>query len=232
MNNPFDYFDRIYCINLQERTDKWQQCLEEFTKLGIENRVIKFDAIKFIGELPPQLRWINIRACGCTASHREIIKICNNENVKNVLVLEDDVEFHNEPIKNLNLSINELKDKEWDIFYLGMNVTDEKFKEPLERVGPNLLKIKSALTTHAIAYNSSAFKLILDYIPEGSNIINWQAKNESYDGFFMKHFLSQNKGFCTNEYLATQRDSFSDINLGNATYGKAIMENFYKMRPS
>ena len=113
-----------------------------------------------------------------------------------------------------------------------MNVTDEKFKNPLERVSPNLLKIKSALTTHAIAYNSSCFKLILDHIPGGLNIINWQAENESYDGFFMRHFLSQNKAFCTNEYLATQRDSFSDINLGNATYGKAIMENFYKMRPS
>lgn len=231
MNNPFDFFDRIYCINLPERTDKWQQCLEEFTKLGIQNKIIKFNAIKFVGELPEQLRWINIRACGCTASHREIIKICNNENVKNVLVLEDDVEFHNDPIKNLSLSINELKNIDWDIFYLGMNVTDEKFKEPLERITPNLLKIKSALTTHAIAYNSSAFKPILDHIPEGLEIINWQARNESYDGFFMRYFLSQNKAFCTNEYLATQRDSFSDINLGKATYGKAIMENFYKMRP-
>ena len=111
------------------------------------------------------------------------------------------------------------------------SITDEKIKEPLERVGPNLLRIKSALTTHAIAYNSSSFKSILNHIPEGVDIINWQAENESYDGFFMRHFLSQNKAFCTNEYLATQRDSFSDINLGNANYGKAIMENFYKMRP-
>jgi len=113
-----------------------------------------------------------------------------------------------------------------------MNVTDEKIKEPLERVGLNLLRIKSALTTHAISYNSSAFKPILSYIPEGLDLIHWQARNESYDAFFMRHFLSQNKAFCTNEYLATQRDSFSDINLGNATHGKPIMENFYKMRPA
>ena len=232
MNNPFDFFDRIYCINLKERTDKWQQCLEEFSRLNIQDKVIKFDAIKFTGELPPQYRWFNIRALGCTASHRQIIKICNRDNVKNVLVLEDDVEFHNEPIKNLALSVNELKNYPWDIFYLGMSPTNEKHEKPLERISENLLKVNCALTTHAIAYNNSSFKILLDTIPDGTDIVEWQMKNESYDGFLMRNFLSQNKAFCTNEYLATQRDSFSDINLGQACHGKAIMENFYRFRPA
>lgn len=232
MNNPFDLFERIYCINLKERTDKWEQSLLEFDKLGIKDKVIKFDAIRFVGELPAQYRWFNLRACGCTASHRQIIKICHAENVKNVLVLEDDVEFHNDPIKNLKLSLEELKNHEWDIYYLGMSPTNEKHEKPLERVSENLLKVNSALTTHAIAYNNSAYKILLDTVPEGLNIIEWQIKNESYDGFLMRNFLSKNKAFCSNEYLATQRDSFSDINLGQASHGKAIMENFYKFRPA
>lgn len=31
--NSFDYFDEIYCINLDERTDRWQHAQEEFKKL-------------------------------------------------------------------------------------------------------------------------------------------------------------------------------------------------------
>jgi len=231
MNNPFDFFERIYCINLKERTDKWNQCLSEFDKLNVKDKVIKFDALRFVGELPPQYRWFNIRACGCTASHREIIKICYNENVKNVLILEDDVEFYNDPIKNLDLALSELINHDWDIFYLGMSPTNEKHEKPLERISPNLLKVNCALTTHAIAYNNSSYKILLDSIPEGLDIIPWQMQNESYDGFLMRHFLSKNKAFCSNEYLATQRESFSDINLGQASHGKAIMENFYKFRP-
>ena len=28
-----DYFDKIYCVNLDERTDRWEQAKKEFTKL-------------------------------------------------------------------------------------------------------------------------------------------------------------------------------------------------------
>ena len=39
------YFDRIYCINLPHRTDRWEASLLEFEKLGIVDDVIKFNAI-------------------------------------------------------------------------------------------------------------------------------------------------------------------------------------------
>ena len=31
------YFDKIYCINLDRRTDKWSECESEFDKWGITN---------------------------------------------------------------------------------------------------------------------------------------------------------------------------------------------------
>ena len=46
MSNPLDFFDAIYCINLDERTDRWEHCLTEFEKLGISERVIRFSAIR------------------------------------------------------------------------------------------------------------------------------------------------------------------------------------------
>ena len=32
MNNPFNFFDKIYCINLSERTDRWNECLKNFER--------------------------------------------------------------------------------------------------------------------------------------------------------------------------------------------------------
>lgn len=227
MNNPFDFFERIYCINLPHRVDKWQKCQEEFSKVNILEKVIKFDGVQINGSF----YHVNVRAAGCFLSHLEIINKCKEDNIKNVLILEDDIEFQNDPINNLRLSINDLKDLEWDIFYLGMSVTDEKFKNPLERITPNLLKINSALTTHAIAYNNIVYSKILDVVPRGLNFLPWMLQNESFDGWLMRHFLHKNNCFCTNEYLGGQRDSFSDINLGEASHGKDIMKNFYKFRP-
>lgn len=226
-HNPFNFFKRIYCINLAHRADKWADCLKEFKTLNIEDKIIRFEGIKF--DLN-KYGWISGRA-GCFASHREIINICSKDNVSNVLILEDDVEFINDPIKNLNLALKELP-KDWDIFYLGMNPTSEIFPDPLIRISQNLLKVKSALTTHAIAYNKSSYNDILNNIPEGDSIINWLHSNISMDGWFMRHYLNTKNVFCPNEFLATQRKSVSDIDFAEITYTKAIEDNFYKLRPT
>jgi GR25 family glycosyltransferase involved in LPS biosynthesis len=227
MNNPFDFFERIYCINLSHRTDKWEESLKEFEKVGIQNKVVRFEGIKFDRNL---YGYMYARG-GCFASHREIINICKQENVSNVLVLEDDIYFRNDPVKNLDLSLKELKEHDWDIYYLGMNVTTEVYSEPLIRISENLLKVKSALTTHAIAYNNLCYDDILNNIPAGDNIINWLYQNESMDGWFMRYFLNTKNVFCPNEFLATQRENISDIDLMPITYSKSIEDNFYKLRP-
>lgn len=64
MNNFFDYFDAIYCINLDRRTDRWETVQREFDKVGIRERVVRFSAI----ETPEN------GAIGCLLSHRAIIQ--------------------------------------------------------------------------------------------------------------------------------------------------------------
>ena len=43
--NPFDYFDKIFCINLDSRPDRWEQVQKEFDKVGILDRVERFSAL-------------------------------------------------------------------------------------------------------------------------------------------------------------------------------------------
>lgn len=34
MENPFDYFQEIYCINLDHRIDRWENAQKEFSKVS------------------------------------------------------------------------------------------------------------------------------------------------------------------------------------------------------
>ena len=45
MNNPFDFFDAIYCVNLDERTDRWHHAQVELDQLQIRDRVERSSAM-------------------------------------------------------------------------------------------------------------------------------------------------------------------------------------------
>ncbi len=67
MKNPFDYFDKIFCINLDSRPDRWKQVQKEFDKVGILDRVERFSALTGKTEGGPQgknvrgwLKWKNV----------------------------------------------------------------------------------------------------------------------------------------------------------------------------
>jgi GR25 family glycosyltransferase involved in LPS biosynthesis len=238
MSNPFDFFEEIYCINLSYRTDKWKMCLEQFEKLNIHKRVERFEAIKFEGSHP----YVNIRSAGCFASHRAAINLIKERNLNNALIFEDDVEFitnTENTYKNLKLSIEELKlQKYWDIFYLGMHVNMDINKHmnkehipPLERISSNLLKVNTALCAHAQAYSKEASEIISSNIPPGKDIIPWLQKNESVDGWILRHMLPRGTSFSTNEFLATQRECFSDNNLVMTRLDKHFATEFNKLRP-
>jgi glycosyl transferase family 25 len=108
--SPFDYFDEIYCINLEHRPERWKQAQREFDKVGIVDRVRRFDAI-YDKENPKR---------GCYESHMGGIRLAHKRKLKNVLIFEDDVTFldcYSE--QKFSKSIETLKTKEWDFFYIG-----------------------------------------------------------------------------------------------------------------
>ena len=90
-----DYFDKIICINLAKRPDRWKQVTQEFAKAGITN-VQRYYAIdgnpmgwkyvpdgKTLNQIKPQ-SWDG--AAGCMASHVNIWKLAKENNWKNVLI--------------------------------------------------------------------------------------------------------------------------------------------------
>jgi len=207
--NSFDFFDEMYCINLDHRTDRWEHAQKEFEKVGILDRVKRFSARK---EDDGRVGIIN--------SNLAIVKMAKSKGLNNVLVFEDDVEFivHN-PEKYLKKAILQIGNLDWALFYLGAN-THEK----LTKIKPNLILLKNAYAVHSMAYNKKIYdKFIQKY--EGIKEIS---KHEDILDVFLAEQI-QSKYIClmVNPMLTTQMNDYSDIekHLVNQSY---IEERFKK----
>ena len=202
MNNPFDFFEEIYCINLDHRTDRWELAQKEFEKLGILDRVIRFSAIKH-GD----------GRVGVIKSNLEIVKIAKSKKLKNVLIFEDDVKFlDNNPLDILQKSLEQLNKQSFTckLFYLGANTHNK-----LTKISPNLIYLKNSYAVHSMAYNKDVYDKFINYASKIDRI----SKQEDILDVWLATEI-QNKDIClmTNPMITTQRESFSDIEKRNVNY--------------
>lgn len=199
--NPFDYFEEIYCINLDHRTDRWGLAQGEFEKLGIKDRVQRFSAIKH-----------EDGRVGIIKSNLEIIKIARQKNLKNVLVFEDDVKFifENQPLLNLEKAIIQSKNFKWKLFYLGANTHSKLIK-----VSNNLILLKNAFAVHSMAYNQSIYDKFISYATKVDKI---KSQIDILDVWLANEVQLKEVTLMVNPLLTTQRESYSDIEKRNVNY--------------
>jgi len=202
VTNPFDYFDHIICINLDERKDRWEGSLKEFDKVGIRNRVERFPAVKDS----------NGRN-GCGMSHIEVVKLCKKNNYKTPLILEDDILFLESPnyvSENLTRALNELKTYEnWSMFFLGGTINNKPWQ-----VLDNTIISDSMHTTSSYVLNPSVYDYILKEAPK-QFYDNWtdRAIDDWYVDEIQKKYAKENEvyTFCINPMVCLQRPDYSDI---------------------
>tara|TARA_Y100000593_G_C4257722_1_gene310528 strand:- start:146 stop:817 length:672 start_codon:yes stop_codon:yes gene_type:complete len=202
VNNPFDYFDHIFCINLDERKDRWEDSLKEFDKVGIKDRVERFSAIKD-----------KSGRNGCGMSHIEVIKLCKKNNYKRPLILEDDVMFLDNPMDNLKKSLDEFKQYEnWSMFYLG-GTLGHKVWEKLD----NLIVTDFIATTSSYMLNPTMYDFIIEdaskyYYDNWVTADKW-AVDDYYVCKIQRDYAKENDvyTFATNPLIALQRGGYSDI---------------------
>jgi len=226
MNNPFNFFDKIFCINLDDRKDRWKECCEIFDKYKMTHKVERFSALKFIHQDPRLIKAMG--QVGCSMSHFEVINRAKQENLNNFLVLEDDFCFEFEPKElhsNLNSSLSELPNN-WDMFYLGGNLDASYNVYPIEKYSANLFKLNACHTTHAFAVNKNIYDTILKDKPSLEELPSWYNKYTVIDVYFSKTILSKNNCFITNPILSLQRPGFSNIEHNNYDYRSWMLQNF------
>jgi GR25 family glycosyltransferase involved in LPS biosynthesis len=191
-----EFFDSVYCINLDSRLDRWDTSLKEFEKIGFIPE--RFSAI------PHEQSWR-----GCYLSHLEILKQAR-EKKESVLIFEDDVEFINYDEEIITNTLKELDAFHWwDMFYLGGNIL-----KPFYQITDHLGKLTHCQSTHAYAVN----KFFLD------RLIHWLESNQVYiiDVLYAEGVVPLRNCFISIPMMAIQRADYSDIEKRKMTYDLPI----------
>jgi len=171
------YFNNIFCINLERRTDRWDKISNKFQNFGLS--VERFRG--YDGQLLNHLTDPTIRVrrtggyLGCLLSHLEIYKTALNRGYERILILEDDLAIHKNLHLEFNRVANELRGVNWDLLYLGSANFTETFKldgshNPNQNIKnyriPNFLHYDKATNSWScLAYGISkkAMEFVLDY---------------------------------------------------------------------
>lgn len=160
-----DYFDQIYCINLDRRTDRWGRMKTVFAKLGIN--VKKISAIDSCNISSPSTATPKQKArFACTESHKLAVADAKENGYNKILIFEDDCVFVDNFEQKLFGYLKHLPE-DWDMlllgYYAGPNFQKELFDAgEIIKIPANASKADGLWAAHAYAVNSRIFDDILD----------------------------------------------------------------------
>jgi GR25 family glycosyltransferase involved in LPS biosynthesis len=137
--NGWDFFDRLYCVSLQDREDRRKSALKEFSKVGLVDRV------EFVlGEHHP-----SDMEQGVYESHMMCLSKGLEAGAKNIVVFEDDVEFDRFDPERLRSCTEFLRQHpEWKVLLIGALIRSSRKTTNL-----CVQKVRYQSLTHAYALN-------------------------------------------------------------------------------
>lgn len=139
---------KIYCINLDHRTDRWAHIQTQIKGSVLENAVTRFPAIEAENGI-----------VGCRESHFAVIRKAKEEGLPWVGVMEDDCAFYphfSEIYPKMLASIWNHR-YVWDIFNSGPIDIQSMF-----RIDKQLVRISNCTCLQFIIINNSAYDKILN----------------------------------------------------------------------
>jgi len=157
--SQWKFFDKIFCISIEDRIDRQQQVKIQFEKVGLLS-FVEFILVRRHPENCEQ---------GIYESHLYCIQKALDAHADTILIFEDDIIFDRFTPDILNSCIKFLSsDIEWKLFFMGCLVK----KSNTVKNNSSILKIKYRSLTHAYVLNRKSAKLILKK--------KWE--NIAYDG--------------------------------------------------
>ena len=113
-----DQFDRVYIVNLPERSDRRREMDAELARLGMRvdgEKVRYWNAIRPLGVG----RFPSLGARGCFLSHLAILNDAIVSNLDTILVMEDDLSIDDRFVQALPQMCRTLQKRRWHFAYLG-----------------------------------------------------------------------------------------------------------------
>jgi GR25 family glycosyltransferase involved in LPS biosynthesis len=138
-SNSWSFFDKIYCISIDDRSDRRHKARRQFAAVGLLPRV-EFVMVKKHPISPEE---------GCYQSHITCLKRALAAKARHILIFEDDIILKGFSDTKINEAVNFLtKNPQWDIMFLGCIVRHSK-----GTASKAVRRIKYRCLSHAYAIN-------------------------------------------------------------------------------
>lgn len=163
MNNQVvDYFQRIYIINLPERTDRRAEMAAQLALIGLSldnPKVHLFPAIKPIdaGEFE------SIGARGCFYSHLAVLKDAKSRDLNRILIFEDDLNFSKDFLQRSDELLANLAQTNWDVFYGGCVIQEQTSPADNQTI-IEIPATTSVMTAHFIGFQNEIISQLVDFL--------------------------------------------------------------------
>lgn len=183
--------DKIYCINLDRRPDRWKLASDQFYKHQLKvERFAAIDGNDFKINYPA-----DNGNNGCTLSHYFLIERAKILGFDSVMIFEDDAELHPD-FNNLLAECFEQLPADWDMLYFGGS-----HREKPTPVTDRILRVNRTLTTHGYIIRSTMYDQVIN------NFKNLDNPVDCFYAAWQKEF----NVYITDPPLAWQRGGYSDI---------------------
>ena len=201
-----EVFPLITYINMDHRKDRDEQVNLEFKKLEISPTRVSGKIYR--GTDNPN--WNGI--AGCTLSHITCLNMAVEKKC-NILIFEDDVKFINDYKNVISSALDELKNLEWSLWYMGGNLL-----KPIYQVTDHLGKLTWCQSTVAYGVNANFVQRLIHYIPNQIMPI---------DLVYTNYVIPNNNCYMTVPMVAVQRNSYSDIEGVEVDYESYLEKRFW-----
>jgi hypothetical protein len=153
-----DYFDRVFIINLPERTDRRAEILGELQGAGLEpeqGRIEFFPAVK----VTEAAGFRNAGYHGCFRSHLGVLKQARAAGARNVLVFEDDATISPRFRQDEEALVEQLQATDWGFAYFGHALEEPPAPRTVLRPCADPI-----LLAHFYAVNAPVFDRLIDFM--------------------------------------------------------------------
>lgn len=195
--------DKVYVINLDERTDRLSEVTSELGKLKIDFE--RFSAVNGKNLTDPKpghekshtnsKSW-NKNSLALVRTTINIIEDAKSKGYESILILEDDVEFRDTVQSLFNRAKSQLPN-DWEMFFFGIF---NKVKP--RRYSSLLAKVNGGVCCHAYMIHSRVYDVYLDALKK---------EDKPIDVVTMEDIHPRGKTFSFLSNFAFQRESFSNI---------------------
>jgi glycosyl transferase family 25 len=183
----WDFLDKVVYINLDKRTDRRTHMEGVTATFG--NKVHRFAAIEG-------------GSIGCTKSHVAVLRQAMEENVSNILILEDDVEWTQ--FESGYAQLESLVSNPYDVIMLGAGSL-------VQGDAPN--RVYTAQCAHAYIVNKHYIPILLQTFEDGLQCLIASPAQEylyAHDQYW-KNLQPFHKWYIVLPFLMYQRPDYSDI---------------------